>query len=134
MNHMWVVRELISLFFFIFSNFRTVTFINGVAFSILIFQSFFMMPIDFYLRWLVVDIRVKEYWLAIKPPIVAVLVMLVILIPLYYVLAPVNHALVKLVVLVLTAVIVYVGMIWLLDSPLMIEVWGYLKPPHSPEA
>jgi lipopolysaccharide exporter len=101
--------------------------ITGVAASSLIFSVLFLLPFDFYLRWIMIRMKIREYLHAIKRPALSVVIMIITILPLYYLLTPGIHSVVALTILVFVGVLVYARMIWLTDYPWLIEVRGFLK-------
>jgi lipopolysaccharide exporter len=102
--------------------------ITGVAASSLIFSAVVLLPIDFYLRHLVVDMTVKEFWFAIKQPTVSTSIMFSVIFPLYFALSLLEHDWVVLGCLATIGIIIYTIAIRLLDGDLFVEISGYLKP------
>jgi O-antigen/teichoic acid export membrane protein len=121
--------NLIALIGYAISNWLGVRWgINGVAFSTLLFQTAVLVPIGFYLRWLVVKMTAIEYWQALKPPLIAALVMISIIFPLYYALLPlVAQPILQMAILTMAGIGIYIGMIQWIDRPLLTEAVGYLK-------
>lgn len=105
--------------------------IEGVAISSLLASSLILLPIDFYLRWLTVRMSIQNFWTAIKRPTISTSLMLAVLLPLLKILENLGHAVVELTILLIIGVVVYASMTRIFDFPLLVEVWGYLKPTKS---
>lgn len=101
--------------------------ITGVATSGLLFSTLVLMPLDFYLRWRIIRMSVKEFWVAIRYPLYASLSMLGALVLAQWLLPPLEHTWLVLAFLILIGVALYGGVLWILDRPFLTEAWGHLK-------
>ena len=102
--------------------------ITGVAFSTLIFTLFVLLPIDFYLRWRVINMNLLQFWAAVREPAIAAVVLVIVTEALHTLTNGKLPNVVELILLTVTGALAYLISIWLIDRQLIIEVWGYLRP------
>ncbi len=108
--------------------------IIGVAASSVVFSFLGLVPIDFYLRRLLVHMTVSEFWNAMKQPAAAAAMMLVVILPLYHFLVSFRRDFVALALVVSIGVVVYLVLLRVLDRPLLIELRNHLRSAPSPQA
>jgi len=105
--------------------------IIGVAAGSVVFSVLVLLPIDFYLRRLLVRMTVKEFWDAIKQPAAAAAAMLVVILPQYHLVLSFRHDLAALAVVVSTGVVVYMILLRVLVLPFLLELRNHLRSTPS---
>lgn len=101
--------------------------IKGVAVSSLIFSFLILLPIDLYLRRLIINMKFGESWGAVRLPIFSTLTMLVTILPVYYAVRSLDPS-VGLIVLVITGACVYITALRLVDQQFFKDLLKLLRP------
>ncbi len=128
------VMNVISLVGYFLANMIGVRWgVVGVALSSVAFTGLVLQPIGFYLRKLTINMTVAEHWQALRKPTANVLVMMIVIVPLYYVLIPLKREFFQLLILTAVGFSVYAAMIWRFDRAFLKEAWSHLLTTDAPK-
>lgn len=97
--------------------------IVGVATSSLLFTLVVLVPIDFYLRRITIEMQVSEFWNAVEKTTWSALVMAVMLMIIYFIALPLVSSVILLVVLIMIGILTYFCTMWRLDRNFLGEIW-----------
>lgn len=102
--------------------------IAGVATSSVVFALAVLLPLEFYLRWRLTAMNLRDYWHALQNALVATAVLVAVVLPLPTLLSRLGSQAARLFLVVIIGVFIYGSALWFLDRHFVLEAWRYLMP------